>query len=165
MATPDLRSAGKEPLHDQLVEHLIACMKHAGVTVEAAEAPGFKRPRQFKRLGLRTGRFRPDVIARDGRRSVLGVCKSGAELREAHLPDQLEAFAQRCRMLIVCVCEADAEEALEALFPDADTPHRLKLRLLRHPRPRWEDVPKTAARKRLQLVGGRDYHVPVIVHR
>jgi hypothetical protein len=163
MATIDPRSKSQKPPREQLVEHLVGCMKRAGVTVEAADASGYKRPRHVKRLGLRQGRFRPDVVARDGRRSVLGVAKSGSELSEAHLPDQLEAFAQKCRLLVVCVTEADAEQALEALFPDTDTPHRLKLRLLRYPRPQWEDVPKAAGRKRLQVVRG--YDVPVIVHR
>ncbi len=138
----------EEPTHDELVQHLMRCMQQEGITVEAADAPGHSRPRPVKLLGLRPGRLRPDVVGRDGRRMTLGKAISATEIADSSLPGRLETFARHCRMLVVCVPGSAADEAIATLFHGQQLPHRAKLRLLVHPRMKWEDVPKPPARAR-----------------
>jgi hypothetical protein len=134
------------PSHEELVLHLVACMEREGLTVEAADAPGYGKPPQLKR-GLRPGRGRPAVVARDGRRTILGEVKTAQEMGEGHVPEQLETFASKCRLLVVCVPEGVADEAV-SLLNGADMPHRPKMRLLRYPRAKWDEFPKLAGPKK-----------------
>jgi hypothetical protein len=141
MASKTRRSDPAGPSHEELVLHLVRCMEREGLTIEGADAPGYSKPRQMKRLGLR--RARPDVVARDGRRTILGEAKTAQEIGEGHVPGQLDAFASKCRLLIVCVPEGVVNEAV-ALLNRADMPHRPKMRLLRYPRAKWDEFPKLA---------------------
>ena len=132
----------KGPSHQELVEHLIRSMEQEGLTIEAADAPGHRRPGHVK-AGLRRSRFRPDVVARDGRRTIFGVAKSEAEASHRYVRDQLETFAGKCRMLVVCIPRESAHPAVDALFDDADMLRWRKVRLLRHPDTRWQAVHRT----------------------
>lgn len=134
-------------LRGQLVLHLVSCMEQEGITIEAAEAPGYPRPRQNKRFGLRTGRLRPDVAGRDGRRAILGVVTCGAQIGEAHLSGQLDALARECRTLVVCIPGETPEHAIDSAFPGERMPHRRKMRVLRYPDTKWQE---------LRRVGGSD---------
>ena len=140
-------SDGNRAPREELVQHLVRCMEQQGLTVEAADAPGYRMPRLVKLLRRRSSRLRPDVIAKDGRRTVFGAVKCGSEIGEAHLADHLESLASKCRLLIVCIPEAAADEAVDTLFHQAPMPQRQKIRLLRYPKTRWEDIPKSAVRK------------------
>jgi len=147
MTIDERTSDGNRPLREELVQHLVRCMEEQGLTVEAADAPGYRRPRLVKHFGLRSSRLRPDVIAKDGRRSVFGAVKCGSEIGQAHLAGHLEGLASKCRLLVVCIPEAAADEAMDTLFHQAPMPQRQKIRLLRYPKTRWEDIPKSAVRK------------------
>ena len=127
--------------HEELVEHLVRSMEEQGLSVVAADAPGYRKPRHVK-SGLRRSKFRPDVVARDGRRTIFGVARSEAEATQGDLRDQLETFAGNCRMVVICVPEKAANQAMDALFQNADMLHWRKMRLLRHPGTRWQEVPR-----------------------
>jgi hypothetical protein len=135
------QSKVKGPLHEELVWHLVLCMKQEGLTIEAADVPGYRRPGVVK-PGLLKSRFRPDVVARDGRRTIFGVAKSAPEASRADVRDQLETFASKCRMLVICIPQEAANQVVSALFHNADMPHWRKMRLLRHPDPKWQEVPR-----------------------
>jgi hypothetical protein len=126
-------------LHEGLVQHLVRSMEQEGLTIEAADAPGYRKPGRVK-PGLGRARFRPDVVARDGRRTIFGVAKTETEASKAHVRDQLETFAGKCRMLVICLPDEAADQAVDALFHNADMPHRGKMRLLRHPDTKWQEV-------------------------
>jgi hypothetical protein len=130
-------------LHKELVEHLVRSMEHEGLTIDAADAPGYRKPGNVK-SGRRRARFRPDVVARDGRRTIFGVVKSEAEARDGQLRDQLETFAGKCRMVVICIPEEAARQTVDALFQNADMPHWRKMRLLRHPDTKWQEAPRPA---------------------
>jgi hypothetical protein len=136
------KSKGKGPSHDELVAHLVRCMEQEGLTIEAAHAPGYKRPGHVK-SGLPRSRFRPDVVARDGRRTIFGVAKSEAEVSRAHVREQLETFSGKCRMLVICIPQEGADQAVDALFLNKDILGRQKMRLLRYPDTKWQEVSKT----------------------
>jgi hypothetical protein len=136
------RSAYQGPAHQELVRHMVFCMEEQGVEIEAADLDGRPKPKPVKR-GLRPARSRPDVVAKDGRRTVFGLALTPAEIAEPHAPEKLEILAQKCRLLIVCVAEEAAQQAIETLFSGAQMSHRPKLRLMRHPLGKWEDPPKT----------------------
>jgi hypothetical protein len=131
-----------EPAREQLVQHLVACMEQAGITIEAADAPGHPRPKPVKLIG-RGSRLRPDVVGLDGRRKMLGKVMTAAELGDSRLRGQLETLARNCRTLVVCIPEAAAGEARDTVF-GADLEHRAKIRLLLHPRAQWEELPRRA---------------------
>jgi hypothetical protein len=120
--------------------HLMGCMEQQGITIEAAEASGYPRPRQIKRFGLRSRGLRPDVVGRDGRRTILGAVKCGPQIGAAHLSGQLEAIARECRMLVVCMPEDTADDMIEAVFLGEQMPHWRKLRLLRYPDAKWREL-------------------------
>ena len=147
MATEEPAVQSEEPGRKDLVRHLVLCMEQEGFTIEAAGVPGYPKPPQVKRFGLRPGRFRPDVVARDGRRTVFGIAKAGEEIGEAYVPEQLESFAQISRLLVICLPEAAADGAIETLFLKEHLPHWRKMRLLRYPAEKWQEVPKAAGRK------------------
>jgi hypothetical protein len=147
MTTDERRSEGDRTLREELVQHLVRCMEQQGLTVEAADAPGYKRPRLVKLFGLRSSRLRPDVIGRDGRRTVFGAVRCGSEIGEAHLANQLDSLASKCRLLVVCFPESAADNAIDTLFHQAPMSQRQRIRLLRHPKTRWEEIPKSAVRK------------------
>jgi hypothetical protein len=147
MSMDERTNDGNRAPREELVQHLVRCMEEQGLTVEAADARGYRRPRLVKLFGLRSSRLRPDVIAKDGRRTVFGAVKCGSEIAEAHLADHLENLASKCRLLVVCIPEAAAEAAMDSLFRGAPMPQRQKIRLLRYPKTRWEDIPKSAVRK------------------
>jgi hypothetical protein len=133
--------------NEELVEHLVRCMEQEGLTIEAANAPGYRRPRPVK-SGLWRARFCPDVVARDGRRVIFGVVQSEVAASSESFRNQLETFASKCRMLVICVPGHAADRAVEVLFHNADMPHWRKMRLLRHPNAKWQDVPKRAKTRR-----------------
>jgi hypothetical protein len=132
----------KGPLHEELVEHLMHSMEQEGLTIEAADAPGHRRPGHVK-AGLRRSRFRPDVVALDGRRTIFGVAMTEAEASNAYVRNQLETFAGKCRMLVICIPQEAADQAVDALFHDADMLRRRKMRLLRYPDTKWQELPRT----------------------
>jgi hypothetical protein len=116
-------------------------MEREGLTIEAADAPGHRKVK----AGLRRARFRPDVVARDGRRAVFGVAKSATEASKANVQDQLETLAGNCRMLVICIPQEAANQAMDTLFQNADLPHWRKMRLLRYPEARWQELPRRQA--------------------
>jgi hypothetical protein len=133
----------KGPSREELVAHLVRCMEQEGLTIEAAAAPGYPKPGHVK-AGLRRSRLRPDVVARDGRRAIFGVAKTEAEASNAYVRDHLETFASKCRMLVICIPQEAADQAVDALFDDRDMLHSRKMRLLRHLDSKWQEVPRTA---------------------
>ena len=151
------KSKAKGPSHDELVAHLVRCMEQEGLTIEAADAPGHKRPGHVK-SGLPRSRFRPDVVARDGRRTIFGVAKSEAEASRAHVREQLETFSGKCRMLVICIPQEGADRAVDALFLNKDMVGRQKMRLLRYPDTKWQEVSKTP-----QATRQRADHVSVVI--
>jgi hypothetical protein len=148
------------PTHEELIRHMIRSMEEEGYEIEAADVSGREKPKPLKR-GLRPSRSRPDVVARDGRRMVFGEALAPADIADPHTPEKLEALAQRCRVLIVCVAEEAAQQALEVLFNGVLIPHRPKMRILRHPLAKWEDPPKTVGPKTRY---GPEF-APVVVRR
>jgi hypothetical protein len=147
IVTGEPRKRVDEGLREELGHHLLRCMEHHGLTIEAAGVGGHPKPGRFK-LGLMRSRLRPDVVARDGRRSILGIALGRAELGDAAAPDRLDSLAQKCRLLVVCVGAECADEAIETLFRKP-MPHWRKMRLLTYPESKWEDVARAANRKRL----------------
>ena len=147
MTSNGRRSDGHRALHEELVQHLVRCMEQQGLTIEAADAPGYRKPRPFKRFGLGSSRLRPDVVARDGRRTIFGAAKCASEIGEARVSVELDKLAGKSRLLVVCIPEAGADETIETLFHRTPMPHRQKIRLLRYPKTRWEEIPKSALRK------------------
>jgi hypothetical protein len=135
------KTKAEGPLHEELVEHLVRSMEQEGFTIEAADAPGYQKPGHVK-PGLRRSRFRPDVVARDGRRTIFGVAKSEGEASKPYVRDQLETFAGKCRMLVICIPEEAADQAVDTLFHNADMLHSQRMRLLRHPDTKWQEVPR-----------------------
>jgi hypothetical protein len=133
--------------HQELVEHLVRCMELQGFTIEAADAPGYRKPGNVK-SGLRRSRVRPDVVARDGRRTIFGVAKGGAEASDAQVGDQLETFAGRCRMLVICIPKQAANQAGDTRFHSVDVQLSRKMRLLRHPDISWQEMPRRAQASR-----------------
>jgi hypothetical protein len=123
----------------ELVEHLVLCMEQQGLTIEAADAPGHRKPPHVK-SGLRRSRVRPDVVARDGRRTIFGIVHGG---------DQLEVLAGKCRTLVICVPKAVADEAASTLLHNVDTQLSRKMRLLKHPDTSWQEMPRRAHAARL----------------
>jgi|SRR5215213_5793329 len=123
--------------HEELVAHLVRCMEEQGLTIEAADAPGYRKPRHIK-SGLRRSKVRPDVVALDGRRTIFGVAGGTGDLGE-----MVEALAAKCRIVVICV----PQHATDGLF--SDTPSWRKLRLLKHPHTKWEEVrrPRQASRQ------------------
>jgi hypothetical protein len=140
----DSNNASAESSHEELVRHLIRSMEGQGLEIEAADVSGHAKPKPVK-MGLRPGRSRPDVVARDGRRAVFGVALTPTEIGNSHTPEKLATVAQKCRLLVVCVPEEAAQQALDTLFNREKLAHRPKMRLLRHPLARWEEPPKTVA--------------------
>jgi hypothetical protein len=132
------KSKAQGPSHEELVQHLVRSMEREGLTIEAADAPGHRKVK----AGLRRARLRPDVIARDGRRAIFGVAKTEAEASKAEVQDELESLAGKCRMLVICIPEEAANQAVDTLFQKADTPNWRKMRLLRHPEARWQELPR-----------------------
>ena len=135
------RNKAEGPLHGELVEHLVRSMEREGLKIEAADAPGYRKPGYLK-SGLRRSRLRPDVVARDGRRTIFGVATSEAEASKADVRDQLETFAGKCRMLVICIPEEGANQAVDTLFRKADMLNWRKMRLLRHPATTWQEAPR-----------------------
>jgi len=135
------------PLHEELVEHLLRCMEQAGMSIEAASAPGHPKPAPVTRLGLRPRRFRPDAVARDGRRTIMGEAMTAAELADGKSANRLETLSRNCRILILCIPDGAAEETVASLLRSAGMPHA-KGRLLRYPRESWEELPRTADPRR-----------------
>jgi hypothetical protein len=86
-------------------------------------------------------------VARDGRRTVFGEAKSASEISEAYVPEQLETLARKCRLLVICIPEKAAGEAIDTLFYNAQMSQWPKMRLLRYPGTMWEEPPKAAGRK------------------
>jgi hypothetical protein len=107
-------------------------MEQQGLTIEAADAPGHRKPAPVK-SGLRRSRVRPDVVARDGRRTIFGVVHGG---------DQLEVLAGKCRTLVICVPQAVADQAASTLLHGVDMQLSRKMRLLKHPDTSWQEMPK-----------------------
>ena len=132
------KSKAQGPSHGELVAHLLRSMEQEGLTIEAADAPGHRKVK----AGLRRSRSRPDVVARDGRRAIFGVAKSAADASKADAQDQLEALAGKCRMLVICIPKEAADQAVDTLFQNADMPLRRKMRLLRYPEARWQELPR-----------------------
>jgi hypothetical protein len=122
-------------------------MEYECLTIEAAGVPGHPSPGRVKR-GLRRARLRPDVVARDGRRAVLGIALSGSQIGKIYVPDQLDTIARRCRKLVICVAEEAADETIDTLFGKPMT-HWRKMRMLTYPETKWEEVARAAKRKRL----------------
>jgi hypothetical protein len=135
-------------------------MEEQGVEIETADAPGHRKPKPVKR-GLRPDRLRPDVVARDGRRTVFAKALESSDIASSYVPEMLATLAQKCRLLIICVPEDAALHAIDALFNTGNLPNRPKMRLLRHPRTKWEDPPKTVAP---QTRYGPDF-APVVVRK
>jgi hypothetical protein len=138
----DARRNGEQATRAALVEHLLAAMRDEGLTVEAAATPGHAKPAAMKVGALRLGRVRPDVAARDRRRTVFGAVLTRDEVDESRMRGRLEALAQGCRMLVVCLPVDVADRAIEALFDDGGVPHRGKIRLLRYPDTTWAELPR-----------------------
>jgi hypothetical protein len=136
------KSKAKGPSHDELVAHLVRCMEQEGLTIEAADARGYRRPGHVK-SGLPRSRFRPDVVARDGRRTIFGVAKTEAEAGRAYVREQLETFSGKCRTLVICIPQEGADQAMDALFLNKDMVGRQKMRLLRYPGTKWQEVSRT----------------------
>ena len=149
--------------HEELVAHMVRCMEQEGLTIEAADAPGYPKPGHVK-AGLRRSRFRPDVVARDGRRTIFGVAKSEAEASKAYVRDQLETFATKCRMLVICIPQEAADQAVDALFANTDMLGRGKMRLLRHLDSKWREVPRTPQETRLPTFDHASVRVMVERH-
>jgi hypothetical protein len=148
----------KGPSHQELVEHLMRSMEQEGLTIEAADVPGHRRPGHVK-TGLRRSRFRPDVVALDGRRTIFGVDKTEAEMSSGYVRHQLETFAGKCRMLVICMPQEAADQAVEGLFQNATMLRSQKMRLLRHPDSKWQEVPRTRQAKTRRTLD----HASVIV--
>lgn len=78
--------------HRRLVSSLVRRMQASGLTVQAAECPGWPRPPTI-------GRRRPDVVAlyRAGGAVVAGEAKRGPDLRRSHsqLSELAEALSGR----------------------------------------------------------------------
>jgi hypothetical protein len=142
------------------VQHLVRGMVEQGLEIEAADAPGHPKPKPVKR-SLRPERSRPDVVARDGRRTVFGEALSASDIGQSHMPEKLATLAQKCRTLVVCVPEAAAQQAIDTLFNRDQMPHRPKMRLLRHPHTKWEEPPKAAGPTRR----GPDIGPHVVIQR
>jgi hypothetical protein len=132
-----------------LVQHLVRAMEQENLSIEAATIPGHRRPARQKLGGLKRSRLRPDVLARDGRRAILGLVLDRSQIHEPHLADELEAFAVNCRLLVICVAADAAEQAID-VFVRNPRPHWGKLRLLTHPGTQWEEVAKAANQKRVR---------------
>jgi hypothetical protein len=147
MAANEPKPAGEAPLHDELVQHLLRCMEKAGMEIGAASAAGYGRPAPVTRLGLRPRRWRPDVVARDGRRAVFGAAMTEDELAGSKAGDRLGTLSRNCRTLILCIPADVEEEAVETMLRGSDMPHA-KGRLLRYPRETWEELPKSADPRR-----------------
>ena len=121
-----------------LVEHLVRCMEGAGLEIEAALAPGYRKPSHIK-AGFLRSKVRPDVVARDGRRAIFGIAVSNAE---ESVPEHLEVLAGKCRTVVICVSAEAAESVVADLLQDAAKPHWHKMRLLRHPHTQWQEMPR-----------------------
>jgi hypothetical protein len=135
------------PSHEDLVRQLVRSMEEQGLEIEAAELYGRAKPKPVK-VGLRPGRSRPDVVARDGRRTVFGLALLPSDISAAHMPEKVATLAQKCRLLVIVVSEDAVQQALDTLFNRERLAHRPKMRLLRHPALKWEDPPKTTAPQR-----------------
>jgi hypothetical protein len=138
----DASCNGEKATRAALVEHLLTAMQHEGLTVEAAATPGHADPAAMKVGALRLGRVRPDVAARDQRRTVFGAVLTRDEVDESRTRGRLEALARGCRILVVCLPVDMADRAIEALFDHGDVPHRGKIRLLRYPDTSWAELPR-----------------------
>ena len=148
------------PSHEELIRHMVRSMEGQGMEIEAADLSGHAKPKPVKR-GLRPARSRPDVVAKDGRRTVFGLALVPADIADPHTPEKLETLAQKCRFLVICVAEEAAQQALDLLFNGEQIPHRPKLRLLKHPLAKWEDPPRTVGPKTRY---GPEF-APVVVRR
>jgi hypothetical protein len=134
------------PSHGELIRHMVRSMEEQGLEIEAADVSGRAKPKPVKR-GMRPARSRPDVVAKDGRRTVFGVALVPVDIVDRHTPEKLETLAQKCRFLVICVAEEAAQQVVDVLFNGEQIPHRPKMRLLKHPLAKWEDPPKTVAPK------------------
>jgi hypothetical protein len=132
----------------ELGQHLLGVLEQQGLTIEAATAPGYPQPGRM-RLGIRRARLRPDVVAHDGRRTVLGIALDKELIRAAYVPAELDAYAGTCRMLVICVTQESANQAIQVLF-DKPVPNWRKMRLLRSPGERFEDVSRAANDRKLR---------------
>jgi hypothetical protein len=133
---------------EQLVEHLLRVMEQQGFTIEAASVRGHRAPGRMRR-GLKRTRLAPDVVARDGRRSILGIALDRQQLREPHVSKELGTYAGTCRMLVICVAQEQANAAIHVLF-DNPMPNWRKMRLLRCPGTNLEEVSRMANEKKLR---------------
>jgi len=140
--------ATHDPSREELVQHLLRVLENQKFEIEAAGVGGHPRPARI-RLGLRRARLRPDVVARDGRRSVVGFALDRQLIREPYVPDELDAYAGTCRLLVICVADESADLAIKVLF-DKPMPNWRKMRLLRLPGEKFEEVPKAANERRLR---------------
>ena len=101
------------------------------------------------RRGLKRARLAPDVVARDGRRSVLGFALDPQQFRQPSVPNELDTYAGTCRMLVICVAEENSNAAIHVLF-DKPMPNWRKMRLLRRPGTKLEEVAKLSGEKKLR---------------
>jgi hypothetical protein len=122
----------------ELVAHLVRCMEGAGLEIESAVAPGYRKPAHIK-AGFMRSKLRPDVVARDGRRTIFGIAVSNAD---ESLREQLDVLAGKCRTIVICIPNDPADQALDMLLQDAGAPHFRKMRVLRHPSTKWQELPR-----------------------
>jgi hypothetical protein len=152
---------GQTASHEELVEHMLRAMERQGLEIEAASTGGHAKPKRI-RPGLKRTRLRADVVARDGRRTVIGIALDSRLIREGYVPRDLDAYAGACRMLVICIDQACAGQAIHVLF-DKPMPNWRKMRLLRRPGTELEDVSKASNEKRRQALVRARRHAPVHV--
>ena len=116
-------------------------MELQGLKIEAAAAPGYRKPAPVKG-GLLQSKLRPDVMAREGCRAVFGVAMTMVEASKKDMRDELEIIASKCRKVVICVSEDAADQAVACLLQDADKQHLRKVHLLRPPQNTWQEMPK-----------------------
>ena len=136
-------------------------MEEQGFTIEAAAARSHRRPGRI-RLRLRRARLRPDVVARDRRRAILGFALDEELMREPYVPAELDAYAATCRLLVICVAQETANQAIHYLF-EKPVPNWRKMRLLKCPGTELEDVSRAANQKKLRELVRARRHAPVHV--
>lgn len=120
-------------LHSRLVQHLAEAMRSASFSDVEIHGDG-RQPEKVFRHAWSLGGHIPDVVGREGRRTVYGDAKLGASDVRRSFP-QLEVFAKHGRELMICVPQTEIHGTADMLA-DEWKRHYRRLRLVGSESPR-----------------------------
>ncbi len=116
-------------LHRHLVQHIVVVMRARGLAIVSVDARGSHRPEEVRRWPWQELWFRPDVVARYGRRRIYGDAKRNARDVQACV-GQLVVLAAMSSEMVICVPDAELASTAHVLDDSWGLRSYRRLRLL-----------------------------------